>query len=189
VNQAAAGKGRRWNMQLLRAQAQPDQQSEILCGWKRIATYLDMSVRSVQRYEQEYALPVRRPTGKARGAVITTIPELDRWVSTHTVQSDTGSTNNALVGGEVLRAGFNRMQVLVEEMRQLQQEMSDKCREMMASVGSLRMTVLQQKRNAAYERERVFGPIPLLMEAHDSNEESLDRSNQAGGTNHGAAEF
>jgi hypothetical protein len=39
-------------MQLLRAQAQPDQQSDILCGWKRIATYLDMSVRSVQRYEQ-----------------------------------------------------------------------------------------------------------------------------------------
>jgi hypothetical protein len=121
--------------------------------------------------------------------VITTIPELDRWVSTHTVQSDTGSTKNVLVGLEELRAGFNRMQVLVEEMRQLQQEMSDKCREMMASVGSLTMTAHQQNRKATYERERVFGPIPLLMEAHQSNGQSLGRSYQVRGANHGALKF
>ena len=38
-------------------------------------------VRTVQRWEQELGLPVRRPRGKSRSAVIALKPELDRWLS------------------------------------------------------------------------------------------------------------
>ena len=52
-----------------------------LSGWKEIATYLGMGVRTVQRYERELRLPVHRPNGKSAGAVIATKAELDAWVN------------------------------------------------------------------------------------------------------------
>jgi len=51
-----------------------------LSGWKEIASYLGMGVRTVQRYEREMGLPIHRPTGKSRGTVIATKAELDRWL-------------------------------------------------------------------------------------------------------------
>jgi hypothetical protein len=38
-------------------------------------------VRTVQRWERELGLPVRRPRGRSRSAVIAFKPELDRWLA------------------------------------------------------------------------------------------------------------
>ena len=54
---------------------------EILTGWKEIASYLRMGVRSVQRYERELSLPIHRLNGKSTGSVIATKAELDSWVT------------------------------------------------------------------------------------------------------------
>lgn len=54
--------------------------SSVLTGWKEIAIYLNMGLRTVQRYEQEHQLPVLRLSGKLKGPVLTTKSELDRWV-------------------------------------------------------------------------------------------------------------
>lgn len=54
--------------------------SEVLNSWKEIAAYLGRGVRTVQRWEQELALPVRRPRGKDRSAVIALKADLDRWL-------------------------------------------------------------------------------------------------------------
>jgi hypothetical protein len=54
---------------------------ELLTGWKNIARHLGMGVRTAQRYELMAALPIRRPAGRPRTAVIATIGELDAWVS------------------------------------------------------------------------------------------------------------
>ena len=53
----------------------------LLSGWKDIANYLGKGVRTVQRYERELRLPVRRPAGKTPAAVIAVRSELDEWVS------------------------------------------------------------------------------------------------------------
>jgi hypothetical protein len=53
---------------------------EVLNSWKEIAAYLGRGVRTVQRWEQELALPVRRPRGKSRSAVIAFKSELDKWL-------------------------------------------------------------------------------------------------------------
>lgn len=50
----------------------------LLSSWKEIATYLGKSVRTVQRWESELALPVRRP-GK-KGVVLAYPAELEQWV-------------------------------------------------------------------------------------------------------------
>jgi hypothetical protein len=63
-------------------------QPEFLSGWKQIADYLGMGVRTVQRYEREQGLPIHRTAGKSVGAVISTKAELDGWVASGRVRSD-----------------------------------------------------------------------------------------------------
>lgn len=60
---------------------------KVLSGWKEIAKYLGRGVRSVQRYEGELRLPVRRPAGKDRAAVFAFSDELDDWLEGMEVKS------------------------------------------------------------------------------------------------------
>jgi hypothetical protein len=52
----------------------------VLNSWKEIAAYLGRGVRTVQRYERDLGLPVRRPRGTTRSAVIALTDELDSWL-------------------------------------------------------------------------------------------------------------
>ena len=52
----------------------------ILNGWKEIATYLGRGVRTVQRWEVLYKMPVHRPAEKDRAAVVAFSNELDQWI-------------------------------------------------------------------------------------------------------------
>lgn len=54
---------------------------QILNSWKEIARYLNRGVRTVQRWEAELALPVRRPRGRRRSAVIAMRSEIDQWLN------------------------------------------------------------------------------------------------------------
>ncbi len=54
--------------------------ADVLNSWKEIAAYLGRGVRTVQRWELDLGLPVRRPRGKERSAVIALKPDLDRWL-------------------------------------------------------------------------------------------------------------
>jgi hypothetical protein len=60
-----------------------------LRGWKQIANYLHKGVRTVQRYEHSFGLPVRRPSGGLDGVVTATCAEIDRWVMASTVTRQT----------------------------------------------------------------------------------------------------
>ena len=53
--------------------------SQLLTSWKEIAAHLGKGVRTVQRWEQELGLPVRRPA-KSRHIVVALATELDRWI-------------------------------------------------------------------------------------------------------------
>jgi len=52
------------------------------CG-KKIAQYLHKGVRTVQRYEQQMGLPVRRPQGRENGVVLAFSDEIDVWMRSH----------------------------------------------------------------------------------------------------------
>src|SRR5215468_7869758 len=55
--------------------------STALTSWKEIAHYLGKSVRTVQRWEHEFGLPVRRPTNNApKSVVLIETADLDRWM-------------------------------------------------------------------------------------------------------------
>jgi len=53
---------------------------KILNSWKEIASYLGKGVRTVQRQESELKLPIRRPAGRDRTAVLAFTDELDEWL-------------------------------------------------------------------------------------------------------------
>jgi CheY-like chemotaxis protein len=54
----------------------------LLNSWKEIAVYMGRSERTVQRWEKHFGLPVRRPAGRARSAVIALPSEIQAWFRT-----------------------------------------------------------------------------------------------------------
>lgn len=57
---------------------------KILTSWKEIAQYLGKGVRTVQRWEREAGLPVRRQTASSPHAVMAMTDELDGWARSRT---------------------------------------------------------------------------------------------------------
>jgi hypothetical protein len=95
---------------------------EILSGWKDIAAYLGKGVRTVQRYERELTLPVRRPAGKSAASVIATKAELDGWIAAAPLRKVFQlSPDSASKSGIDTRGALNELKRQVEELRQLRQ--------------------------------------------------------------------
>lgn len=53
----------------------------VLTSWKDIARYMGKGVRTVQRWEQDFGLPVRRPQGSSKKAILARPRDLDAWVA------------------------------------------------------------------------------------------------------------
>lgn len=81
----------------------------VLTSWKEIAAYLGKGVRTVQRWEQQLGLPIRRP-GLARHVVIGVPSELDAWVSQLRISSPEDCCNSRV---ELMRA-----QEVIAELRE-----------------------------------------------------------------------
>jgi hypothetical protein len=71
--------------------------SGVLNSWKEIATYLGRGVRTVQRWEAELQLPVHRPRGKNRSAVMAFRAELNDWLFRTPLECDNKKNNDALL--------------------------------------------------------------------------------------------
>jgi hypothetical protein len=57
-------------------------QPVLLTSWKDIARYMGKGVRTVQRWEREFELPVRRPRGVAsKSTVMANREDLDFWLA------------------------------------------------------------------------------------------------------------
>lgn len=66
----------------------------VLTSWKDIARYMGKGVRTVQRWEQDFGLPVRRPSGSDRKAILARPSDLDAWVAMRCVsRAQSGARN------------------------------------------------------------------------------------------------
>ena len=99
---------------------------KFLSGWKEIANYLGKGVRTVQRYERELGLPVRRPAGRPTGSVVATKMELDAWIAAspirETLQLTKLATNPSPAALHSMRQGLAEMARLRETMQVLRIE-------------------------------------------------------------------
>jgi transcriptional regulator with XRE-family HTH domain len=62
-----------------REHLQTNRRKHQLCSWKEIASYLGVGVRTVQRYERERGMPVRRSESNSRSEVRALTSEIDGW--------------------------------------------------------------------------------------------------------------
>ena len=60
----------------------PHRDPVILTSWKEVAHHLGRSVRTVQRWEAQFGLPVQRPDGHQTGIIHASTAELDEWLAT-----------------------------------------------------------------------------------------------------------
>ena len=88
-----------------------------LSSWKEIAHYVGKGVRTVQRWEREAGLPVRRPQGEGKGKVLAFPGEIDGWMhSAFTRNGDEGESELSL-----LRA---RVEQLIAENQELRRDLN-----------------------------------------------------------------
>src|SRR5690349_19590797 len=69
-----------------------------LDSWKEIAAHLGRRVRTVQRWEREEGLPVRRHAHRRRGTVYAWSEELDSWCSARQVAPNAAASTVVDVG-------------------------------------------------------------------------------------------
>jgi len=100
-----------------------------LSSWKEIAQYVGKGVRTVQRWERETGLPVRRPQGEGKGKVLAFPSEIDGWMRAAFTRNGDGE-------GSELDALRYRVEQLLAENQQLRRELNAVSRFMLTTVGS-----------------------------------------------------
>ena len=113
---------------------------QFLSGWKEIGRYLGKGVRTVQRYERQAALPVRRPAGKpSGGAVIATKAELDGWVKASPIRQAFQLRNleQDASPAQAISRGVSEMKRLRKEMFELGNEVKRTLRALQVNIYEL----------------------------------------------------
>lgn len=91
----------------------------VLTSWKDIARYMGKGVRTVQRWEMDFGLPVRRPHGSNKKAVLARPRDLDAWIA---LRCTSRANDLTAVGKELSRAlCMVSLKSEIETSRQLRQ--------------------------------------------------------------------
>jgi len=117
-----------------------DRKAPVLNSWKEIATYLGRGVRTVQRYERELQLPVRRVGGKAHSSVVALSQDLDTWLEHATLQKR----------DELLPRAANRVSVTAESVADFH-ELRLRCAQLRAEHTNALGTLIQSLSNIMRE--------------------------------------
>jgi hypothetical protein len=115
----------------------------IVSGWKDIANYLGRGVRTVQRYERELGLPVRRAAGKSTSIVIATKAELDSWVMASPIRD----VVRLPIPPKDIATSLREFRLHLQELHRLREESAQLRKELHASLESLRSNLRSNLRN------------------------------------------
>jgi hypothetical protein len=143
---------------------------QFLSGWKEIANYLGKGVRTVQRYEWQMGLPVRRPAGKPRGSVVATKPELDAWIGASPIREEFHLSRLAPDSEASAKAIKNGIQ----EMCRLRDEMLPLRAELHSSLLMLRETILNLQGELGQNHLREIPAAFALLKREASAEHAAD---------------
>lgn len=114
-------------------------EAKLLSGWKEIANHLHKGVRTVQRYEREFSLPVRRPAGKSLSSVIAIEAELDGWVAAAPFRKEFRLSQESVNKSTIdTRRALNELNRQVDALRRLRAESAELRAALHESVESLR---------------------------------------------------
>jgi hypothetical protein len=115
----------------------------IFTSWKEIAAYLGKGIRTVQRWERDYGLPVLRPNGKPLGVVSASRIELEAWWASHWSRGGNGNGHPSPVPGahasalesiRVARELHSVNQQLLQQLMQSAESVRQECEELLRRV-------------------------------------------------------
>jgi hypothetical protein len=129
---------------------QPDHtELQVLCGWKEIARYLGKGVRTLQRYEHDLSLPVRRLSRNRGGSVMAAKSDLDNWLKlAPTLRESLNSTKQSLQENLRLQIaqGTREQAQLRTQMTALREELKMSVRRVHESISRLRHQLNETRR-------------------------------------------
>lgn len=128
-----------------------DAPHEVLSGWKEIARYLGKGVRTVQRYERELSLPVRRLSGKRGGSVVAVKFDLDSWLRLSATATPESSYRSTQAVQEYLRSEIAKG---LRERARLHAQMMALRKELRTSVYKLHESILKLRHQLNETRQR-----------------------------------
>jgi hypothetical protein len=125
-----------------------------LTCWKDIANYLGKGVRTVQRWEQEFGLPVRRPNGISHKSPVAADPrDLDAWLQSRWSVRAQRSEDRAVVRApgdreprvregilRDIRDNAHQWSELQARLQRVRHEHQELVREVAAAISSLNQT-------------------------------------------------
>jgi len=99
----------------------------ILNSWKEISSYIGRGVRTVQRWEELYGLPVHRAAGRDSSAVYALSDEVDAWLRMGKMheQPSNGHRDVTPHAAEQYRHLMERTSTLVDRLRVLRQQSTE----------------------------------------------------------------
>ena len=107
---------------------------KVLKSWKEIARHMGCSVRTVQRWEIDFQLPVHRPKGRGRGAVIAAYSELDSWVISRPLEMRKPDLHaQCPVGSQIIEH--------IQDSQHLRAQVRESRRQLLDSVTRLKQTL------------------------------------------------
>jgi hypothetical protein len=80
----------------LRSESGTESDRSQLSGWKAIASYLGKSIRTVQRWEREMELPIRRLEGPKGEVIFAFVAEIDQWMESRTRRASADDTDDSV---------------------------------------------------------------------------------------------
>ena len=93
----------------------------LLSSWKEIAAYMGKGVRTVQRWEKEFGLPIRRPESIHTHVVLAIQGEIDEWVHSQGVREATNENEK-----KSLRERVKALEAENEQLRELSEHWTEK---------------------------------------------------------------
>lgn len=93
----------------------------VLTCWKDIAQYLGKGVRTVQRWEQEFGLPVRRPNGMDHKSPVAAHPsDLNAWLQRRwSARNSSGEDRRQDSDNGLIPTARNNIQLTAEQSLEL----------------------------------------------------------------------
>ena len=145
----------------------------VLTSWKEIAAHLGKSIRTVQRWERELNLPVRRPDARRSGIVLADPAELDAWLHQQSTLGPLPANGNGHANGvraadvETLNRGFQRVTSLYMRSNDAVLRTHQIYEQLHESVKRLRIALASSRQLSASTRQ-LAGRTPPAIEGPSS---------------------
>jgi hypothetical protein len=120
------------------------QNTGVLTSWKEIARYMGKGVRTVQRWEMDFGLPVRRPQGSNKKAVLARPRDLDAWVALRCASRVEQQQNTQTVPYSRI-ARLAQLEAQMETARQLRETNQALVSEVKAQMHQLREQIVKMQ--------------------------------------------